>query len=1820
MNRTYALLPKLLTILLSAWAFTAGAQTRYWVGGDGRWGDASHWSTTPDGVGGASIPNTGNDVSIATLAALHIDMEGSAECRSLTVNAGPASIRFDGRARAGLSVSGDLSATGDVVWEGGMPLRLAVRRQGVTVDLRGARIAGDLVLDGSGSWSVVSDVRVDGTIRLLQGTLIANAARIAARRVIGEAPSRGSIMAGRSVWSLQEAPTGDVLRQLLAPSAVLEVNGVVQHPSDALVGGDRDINVCGTDPGQTPFTVNAQVVTNYNGFGVRCRGQCNATVTVTVTGGSGNFSYSWLNGGPTTATWTTACGGPQLVVVTDVGQGISCPVQVNVTEPAPIGVIFFGQGTPPTCADVCNGTRTALAIGGVSPSTYNWNNGAGSSSTFSQLCAGLNTLQIRDANQCTFDTTFFFNVQPIIPNLTFTDAGCFGECDGTASVAPTGGTGGLTITWTPPPANQGALSINGLCAGNYSVRIADANGCDTTVAFVIAQPPAIDLNIQSTPASCASACDGSAIVTPSGTVGPYTYDWSPSPGSGQGTGNAGGLCTGIYSVLITDVPSGCDTLVSITIAAPPPFDVQGDVTDASCANTCDGGIVLTVSGGTPGYMYQWAPAPPSGQGTSSISGLCPGDWLVTITDVAGCDTAITFTVNAPPPLLAVVDATDASCAGSCDGEATVSVSGGTPNYTFVWTPAPAGGQGTATATGLCAGPYSLLVTDENGCDTTLTFLINEPPPITATSSHTNVTCGSLCDGTASVVASGGNGGFTYVWTPEPATGQGTPDATGFCAGPVSVLITDVSGCTHTVDFLIEEAVPLLLSLQVLPASCPGVCDGEAGVIVSGGTPDYTYAWSPEPGAGQGTSAATQLCPQAYNLTVTDAVGCDSTIAFTITAPPPIEPNAVQTEVTCAGDCDGRITLAPTGGNGTFTYNWVPAPTAGQGTAEASMLCAGDWAVTITSGACDTTVTFTITEPLPITAAITTTDTSCPGTCDGTATVTASGGTGTLTYTWGPDPVTGQGTTEATDLCPGPHTLTIADAAGCDTTITFTILEPIPMTALQNKTNVTCGNLCDGAASVTVSGGAPDYSYLWTPEPATGQGTESATGFCAGPVTVLITDANGCSITVPFNIEPAAPILLSLQLTPTSCPNTCDGEAGVIPSGGISPYSYAWAPEPGSGQGTDEVSGLCAQAYTLTVTDDVGCDTTIAFTITSPEPIVPNAMRTDVTCAGDCDGTITLAPTGGDGNYAFNWTPPPPVGQGTGSVSGLCAGDWSVTIASGSCDTTITITIVEPSPILVDLVTTDASCTGECDGTATASASGGSGILGYVWSPVPSTGQGTPTAGGLCAGPYTLTVTDAAGCDTTIAFVITDPAPITASVITTAETCAGPCTGTATVTATGGTGTIVFDWQPPPGGGQGTATATGLCAGTAYTVTLSDANGCGTTLNVTIDPSAVILPNSSSTPVTCNGSCDGTATVGPTGGVEPYTYTWSPPPPIGQGTPTASGLCAGPVQVTIVDNAGCSVVAEILITEPPPIITDVAVSHPLCVGVCNGSITLTTSGGGSGYTYVWSPQPPAGQGTATISGLCGGTWNVLITDNAGCTQQASYTTIEPTPITLDVVATPSQCQVCIGAATATFSGGTGVLSVQWTNAQGAVIGNADAVTDLCAGLYTVTVQDENGCSVHRLVSISDTDGEELTVTDGTTSCPNTCDGGVSVSFNCSDPACSITWSDFDGNAIASDVNAINGLCPGDYYVAVSNASGCVTIDTATVVAPVVLTVNTSSSPVSCAGQCDGSATIGIVSGTPAYTFTWAPPPTAGQGTPHATGLAPGATGDRRDGNG
>lgn len=1783
------------------------AQTRHWVGGNGQWNDAAHWSAVPNGIGGAGVPHSGDAVFIAASTGnVVITMGAAAEAGKLTVEGNGGQVRLEG-GRGRLQVAGTLELKGNVAWAWPGTLEMSAHSGVSELDLHGIPLHGDVRFAGGGTWSMRSDLVIGDEAALMidNGTLVTNGNMLRAGSL--RLGSQGAkLMAGSSVVLLaQSFQPGTARNTVDAGSSKLLVGGSPVEWGPAAIAPAEELraqNVCATGVGQTPFVIDAQLMSNYNGFGVSCHGVCNGQVRVVVTGGIGPFTYQWV-GGPNTALWNNVCPGNQIVIVTDQGQGVSCATTVQVTDPALLSVIFTGT-VPPSCAGVCNGSSTVFAVGGVPGYAYSWNNGAGTGASFNQLCPGTNNLHVTDANNCAFDSTFNYPIQPIQPNLTTTDVQCANACDGTAQVAPVGGTGSFTYNWGPGnPSGDGTAAVTGLCAGNYTVNIQDANGCDTTLQFQITQPPPILPNETHVDATCGTSCDGTATVAPTGGSGTYGYSWSPAPGGGANSATATGLCQGVYMVTITDAVTGCDTVLAITIDAPPSIIPSPASTGATCANSCDGTASAPATGGAGALTYTWSPSV-NGQGTPNASQLCPGAYSVLISDGA-CDTTVQFTITAPPPIAPSITVVNANCAGQCNGSATLVATGGVAPLGYNWQPGNPAGDGTPAVTGLCAGAWSVTVSDANGCDTTLQFNVTEPLPISLTGTKTNVTCGGTCNGTATVTATGGSPAYTYVWSPVPPQGQGTATASQLCAGTWSVTVTDANGCQKVRNFNIQAPPVLEAFVTITPASCPGTCDGSGQAVVSGGTPLYNYTWAPQPSSGQGTPGASGLCPGPGTLTITDAAGCDTTVSFNIDAPVPVAVASTVNDASCNGNCDGSISLVPSGGTGTYTFTWVPA-SAGTG-ATAVNLCPGSYQVTVASGSCDSTFNFNVGQPPPLDISLSSTPASCSDACDGTAAL--SGDLSGLNFNWQPEPGSGQGTANAGGLCAGNYSVTATNAAGCDTVVNFTIAAPPALTLGGSQTNLSCGSNCDGTATVTASGGTPGFTFAWTPAPPQGQGTATASQLCAGTWSVTVTDANGCQQVRSFTIQAADPLEVFLTPSPVSCAALCDGSAQAVVSGGTPLYTYVWAPEPGSGQGTSGAGGLCAGPGTLTVSDAGGCDTTVTFTIDAPAPLDVVATVNNAGCNGDCNGSIALSASGGTGTYSYAWLPSS-AGSGATAVN-LCAGTYQVTVTSGGCDTTLTFNVLQGTPILASVATVNGDCWNQCEGSATVTATGGTGTLVYTWSPEPGGGQGTATATGLCQGPGSVVVSDGNGCDTTLFFDIFKSQPIQPNLTVYAEYCAGPCSGEAGAAPLGGSGVYQYQWSPAPGTGQGTSTVSGLCAGVNYTLTITDSNGCDTTVAFTVPPFEPISPVITTTAASCANSCDATATVDAvTGGVAPYTYFWNPEPAGGQGTNAATGLCPGTYTVIVGDFNGCDTTVQFSITAPTPITPQATVTPISCGGACTGAIDLDVQGGTGSYTYTWSPQPAQGQGTAHASQLCAGTWSVVVADGGGCDTTLNFVLAEPLPITVAADVAMSHCSVCNGSVVLHVTGGNGPFSFNW----GAPLNTTttdSTQTGLCAGLYTVLVTDATGCSAQVAVPVADDDGESLTMTDGATSCPNTCDGLVSVAYNCSAAPCSVVWTDMQGTVIAQATDTLSALCAGSYLAAVTNGNGCVSIDTAVVAAPLPFTANISSTPASCAGACDGTATIGISGGNGPFTYTWSPTPGGGQGTSQATGLCPGS---------
>lgn len=362
-----------------------------------------------------------------------------------------------------------------------------------------------------------------------------------------------------------------------------------------------------------------------------------------------------------------------------------------------------------------------------------------------------------------------------------TDVDCNGNTNGSATIAVTGGSAPISYNWSNGGTNA---TESGLAAGTYTVIVTDNNACADTVTVVITEPAALMAsNSNVTHVLCNGDATGSFDVNASGGTAPYSYD----AGSGsQSSSSFTGLTAGVYNVTVTDA-NGCTAVTVVTINQPASaLASSSSSVDASCGAS-DGSATVTATGGTAPYTYLWS----NGQTTATATGLAAGGYTCTITDANGCTSVETIAVsNAGAPTATISASTDATCAGAADGSATVSATGGSSPYTYLWSD----GQTTATATGLSAGTYSVTVTDASGCSSVVNVTINEPAALSITVDGTsNPTGSSATDGSISTTVTGGTAPYTYSWD----NGATTDDITGLGTGVYVLTVTDANGCTTT---------------------------------------------------------------------------------------------------------------------------------------------------------------------------------------------------------------------------------------------------------------------------------------------------------------------------------------------------------------------------------------------------------------------------------------------------------------------------------------------------------------------------------------------------------------------------------------------------------------------------------------------------------------------------------------------------------------------------------------------------------------------------------------------------------------------------------------------------------------------------------------------------------------------------------------------------------------------------------------------------------------------------------------------------------------
>lgn len=787
--------------------------------------------------------------------------------------------------------------------------------------------------------------------------------------------------------------------------------------------------------------------------------------------------------------------------------------------------------------------------------------------------------------------------------------------------------------------------------------------------------------------------------------------------------NTGGeviVCGPGYASSISTL-SSCSPVV--VFCGSSPLSTSQNQTNINCFGLCTGAASVTASGGNGVYTYAWTP---SGGNAASASGLCVGTYTCTVTDGLGATTTATFNITQPASALSASGSqTNATCFGGT-GSASVTATGGTTTYTYAW--APSGGNA-ATASNLAAGTYTCTVTDANGCTTTQSFTITAPTAVTGTATSTPATCGNN-NGSATVNASGGAGGYTYVWAPSGGNAATAPNLTG---GNYTCTITDASGCTSTATVNVASTGGPATSVQSFgDVSCFGGSDGTGTISATGSSP-FTYAWSP---SGGNAATATNLTAQLYTVTVTDNNGCSSTQTVAIS-----EPTAVTTSITAftdatCGNTDGSATANASGGTGAFTYAWAPT---GGNAATASNIGAGIYTVTVTdANGCTGTQTVSISNiGAPVVVMQSIVNASCFGSADGSATASPTGSS-PFTYAWSPSG--GNGAT-ASNLAAGIYTVTVTDNGGCTAIQTVTITEPTAITATVVPVDATCGN-SNGTASVTPTGGTGPYTYLWSNT----QTTQQITGLGAGTYSVVITDANGCTSVASGIINNSGAPSVTLNASGNvSCFGLTDGTASVNATGGSGPYTYSWSP---SGGNAASATGLGAGTYTCTVTGSDGCSNTQTVTLTQPTAIV----ATTSSIAEDCNslnGSAAISVSGGSPGYVLLWS----TGSSNDTITGIAAGSYTCTITDASGCTSVATVLVGASGSVIANAGADVTILqGQSTGL------NGTGGTSWSWTPVNTLDCPTcqnPTATPSVTTTYILTVTDSLGCtdtDTVTVFV------------------------------------------------------------------------------------------------------------------------------------------------------------------------------------------------------------------------------------------------------------------------------------------------------------------------------------------------------------------------------------------------------------------------------------------------------------------------------------
>lgn len=1265
-------------------------------------------------------------------------------------------------------------------------------------------------------------------------------------------------------------------------------------------------------------------------------------------------------------------------------------------------------------------------------------------------------------------------------------------------------------------------------------------------------------------ASPSSICgSGGTVNITNTTIGGTTQVWNFGDGSASFTGAAppahNYTAPGTYVISNQVTNNGCTDVStqSVQIIANPTVTVNSDTV---CAGTS---AVLTATPSNTGGTYSWSP----GGATTQTITVSPGTnttYTVTYT-LLSCSGTGTGTVTVNPKPNAGIDqtvvclTTDAATMAAI-GAGTWSALSSNPGTAIITTPS----SPTTTITSFSVvGTYRFVWTSASGCSDTASVVVGNAcgcanPPLVTISPKT----AAICAGQTQVVSGTFGGSATQVF--YSSSGTGTFSSPSASASPFNVTYTP-----STADISIGTVTLYATTNNPLGSPCPVRIDSftlninPAPIATASNTGPYcegatislsssggsAYAWSGPSAYANGTqnpslANATTAMGGVYTVTVTSAATCTATATTNVV----VNANPTATAANSGPYCLGT-TIVLTGGTSGNTYSWSGPNSYTNATQSPSITGAnasmgGTYTITVTSAAnCTATAsTNVVILPAPSVSA-SNTGPYCEG-----ATIDLIGGiSGLVSYAWSGPNTYSNGTqspsiNSSTTSMSGVYSITVTDASSCTATASTTVeVNPLPQIA-ATATNAVCSSN-NGTVIVAVnSGGTPGFNYTWSPANID---NDTISGLGVNTYSVTVTDSKNCSASTTANVGLTTnPVPITLdRIVNVKCNGLSTGEIDVTVGTGALAYAYLWTP---TAQTTEDAIGLGAGVYTIVATDQFGCVDSAQYTVTEPTALsLGIASQTDATCNGGSNGTATLTVFGGSGNYQFLWNDAS--AQTSATATGLAAGTYTATVTDDSaCVATTTVTIAEPTAITFATPTITAPlCFRSADGSIASSASGGTGAITYSWSH--NLGLNTTLASPLDTGVYFQIATDGNGCSDTAYFQVQDPTPIQFNAATVVDVnCNNASDGSISSTAQGGTGTLTYGWNFDPT--LNLTNLVGLDTG-KYVHYATDINGCRDSAIYTIlQPSAVVFQPATIVNALCNGGNDGSITSIASGGTGVINYSWSHD--VTLNSSTATGLTAGTYTQTASDANGCSITNTFTVTEPAVITFGIP---QLVMVTCNGgsdaTITSSASGGTGVLSYTWSHDGTLNNSVA--SGLTAGNYSQTATDVNGCSVTTSFTITEPSPI---VFINPRVQDVkCHGENTGSIHseaiGGTGNIQYGWSHNLG--LNSPDAL-NLIQGTYYHIATDANGCKDTSNVFVVN-EPSQLTLLALAT--PELCIGAANGTITSTGGGGTPNYT-YDltlGGAIlqTNNTGSFTSLAPATYIVDVTDANGCVEMQTAIV---------------------------------------------------------------------